>query len=120
MDAILPVHEESKPRLSVQHSKGFSELAFLISTDQDFSIFRRFDELSARNLLRMQFELIQINKELHSLDHLELSGQLSSQDKATSHTLMSRLEILMKRYRLSLNAQLFEFLYADFGRQMKP
>jgi hypothetical protein len=98
-DTILPLHEESRTRQSIEHSRGFSELAFLISTDQDFSVFRRFDELSARNLLSMQFELIQIDKELHALDGLDLSGQLSGNDKNSRDALMARLQPLMKKYR---------------------
>jgi hypothetical protein len=109
-DTILPIREESVNRQSIQHSRGFSELAFLISTDQDFSIFRRFDELSARNLLRMQSELIQVDRELHALDHLDLSGQLSTQDKTNSSTLMMRLEILMKKYRLPSTAELLRIV----------
>jgi hypothetical protein len=109
MDTVLPMHEEPRTRQSIEHSRGWSELAFLISTDQDFSIYRRFDELSARNLLRMQIQLIQIDKELHALDRLEVEGQFSTEDKTRRDTIMGRLEALIKRYRMSAQLTLHAF-----------
>src|ERR1700760_1121199 len=98
---ILPTKEQPRGPYSPVHAKGFPELAFLISTDQDFSIFRRFDELSARNLLRMQSELIQIDEELHMLDRFEFNLQPNVLDIAKREALMSRLEILMPRSRMA-------------------
>jgi hypothetical protein len=94
MQEKLPFHDDVPHRAS-----GYPELAFLISTDMDFSIFRKFDELSARNLLRMQAELISIEDELRSIDNPETHNE-HIMDVARKESLFSRLEILMAKYRI--------------------
>jgi len=87
-------------------AKGYPELAFLISTDMDFSIFRKFDELSARNLLRMQAELTIIEDELCMMDSSAENGyEPHIMDMARREALMSRLEILMGKYHKALILQ---------------
>jgi hypothetical protein len=93
MEEKLPFHDNVPHRAS-----GYPELAFLISTDMDFSIFRKFDELSARNLLRMQAELITIEEELRSIDNSNTHNE-HIMDIARKESLFSRLEILLGRYR---------------------
>lgn len=93
MEKKLPTREDGLHRAT-----GYPELAFLISTDMDFSIYRKFDELSARNLLRMQAELITIEDELRSMDNTH-SGHIM--DVARKESLFSRSEILLEKYRNS-------------------
>jgi hypothetical protein len=101
----LPTHEERRT-YSPRRARGYPELAFLISTDMDFAIFRKFDELSARNLLRMQAELITIEEELRSIDTLTNRNE-HIMDIARKESLFSRLEILIEKYRISISHQRF-------------
>ena len=101
-DKMLPTHKGSSYMTLPEHSRGIPELAFLVSTDQDNSIFRRFEELSARNLLHMQAELIRMDDELHMLDRTK-SHNMSYEEQivaaAKRESLLSRLNVLMERYR---------------------
>jgi len=99
MDTELPTREHRRAPYVPQPAEGYPELAFLISTDMDFSIFRKFDELSARNLLRMQAELITIEEELRRLDNSTEYKHIM--DRAKKESLFSRLEILMEKYRMN-------------------
>lgn len=99
MDSHLPTHHDRRASYGPQRASGYPELAFLISTDMDFSVFRKFDELSARNLLRMQGELMSIDEELRSMDNSE-TGYEHIMDRARKESLFSRLEVLMEKYRI--------------------
>lgn len=92
----LPTREDGLHR-----APGYPELAFLISTDMDFSIYRKFDELSARNLLRMQAELVTIEDELRSIDDGETRNK-HIMDVARKESLFSRMEILLEKYRATI------------------
>lgn len=96
MDDKLPTREHGPRR-----PPGDPELAFLISTDMDFSIYRKFDELSARNLLRMQAELVNIEDELRSVENVETHNE-HIMEVARKESLFSRLEILLEKYRTSI------------------
>ena len=52
----------SDNKIQIRHVKGYPSLANFIASDHDKStaIFRRFDRLSARNLLYLQSELVQL------------------------------------------------------------
>lgn len=103
---ILPLHKEAKSQQHTQemieHPKGFSELAFLISTDQDFSIFRKFDELSALNLLQMQSRLTVIENELRALDQQDLAGGVA--DTTRKEVIILQVDVLLKKYRMRISS----------------
>ncbi|TID17860.1 hypothetical protein E6O75_ATG10505 [Venturia nashicola] len=99
MENTLPICEDGLYR-----APGYPELAFLISTDMDFSIYRKFDELSARNLLKMQADLTAIEEELRLLDNAK-TRDLHIMDVARKESLSSRLQILLNNYQKALLRQ---------------
>jgi hypothetical protein len=56
------------PVPSDHHPRGYPALASFIGSDKDFFVFRRFNTLSARNLLYLQDELIQLEDKLLEID----------------------------------------------------
>ncbi|QDS77807.1 hypothetical protein FKW77_005790 [Venturia effusa] len=82
----------------------YPKLASTIAKGLDYSIFRRFDELSARNLLRAQDELMALEEEFRSLDNAESRNQ-HSMHATEKESLFSRLEFLLKRYHKALYLQ---------------
>jgi hypothetical protein len=56
------------------HPRGYPSLANFISSDRDFFVFRRFNNLAARNLLYLQDELIELEEKLNAIDLAELKG----------------------------------------------
>ena len=55
----------------IRHARGYPSLAAFIASDCDHStsIFRRFDRLSARNLLYLQSELAELEAKQDALDN---------------------------------------------------
>jgi hypothetical protein len=122
MNPVLPLREELKDRQgsmqAIEHPNGLSELAFLISTDQDFSIFRKFDELSALNLLRLQSTLTGIESELRLLDQREMAGDLNEAEASRKDDLMEQLDGLLKKYRMEMAKRILIVRVTDaFCRQ---
>lgn len=65
--------------------EGFANVArwIALDPDNDTFLFRKFDELAARNLLYLQAELLAIEKQLDDLDHTdEVSDDLARHDLA--------------------------------------
>ena len=58
-------HDCSAEKLPVH---GYPKLASLIGTDGSFAIFRRFDDLNAKNLLYLQAELADLEYRLRELE----------------------------------------------------
>lgn len=85
MEENLPTREDG---LS---APGYPELASLITTEMDYSIYRKFDWLSARILLRYQAELTPIEDDLRHNEHI--------MDVARKDSLLSQSEKLMRDYR---------------------
>ncbi|KAF2431523.1 hypothetical protein EJ08DRAFT_648785 [Tothia fuscella] len=106
MASLLPSHEKRPLSVSksptseeVARPRGFAELAFLISTDQDFSIFRRFDELGARSLLRMQAQLVQYEQQLRVME----LGRSDGEERLDG--VLDQVEVLIKRYHKAILRQ---------------
>lgn len=57
-------------KIQVHHLKGYPSLAAFIASDKDKStaIYRRFDRLSARNLLLLQSELVELEAQQDAFD----------------------------------------------------
>lgn len=68
-----------------QHPGGYHSLASFIGSDKDFFIFRRFSNLSARNLLYLQDELLELEAKLMEVD-LQESSNGSPQGLYNLHT----------------------------------
>lgn len=68
----------------IRYVKGYPSLAAFIASDRDKStaIYRRFDRLSARNLLYMQSELVELEAKQDALDAEDLQGTLEAKDSA--------------------------------------
>ena len=68
----------------IRYVKGYPSLAAFIASDRDKStaIYRRFDRLSARNLLYMQSELVELEARQDALDAEDLQGTLEAKDSA--------------------------------------
>lgn len=58
-----------------EYANGFPTLAAYIASDSDLAIFRRFDHLSARNLLYLQAELVTLEADLVALDAADLVSE---------------------------------------------
>lgn len=82
------------PRIASTYRKeGFADVARWISLDPDNEtfIYRRFNQLGARNLLYLQSELLTLEKQLDELDRNDaISDDMTLKDSArTWETLMS-------------------------------
>lgn len=77
----------------MDYVKGYPSLAAFIASDCDKStaIYRRFDRLSARNLLYLQSELLELEARQDALDAEDLCG--SMEDKESSRN----WQVLQKR-----------------------
>ena len=87
----------------IRYVKGYPSLAAFIASDRDKStaIYRRFDRLSARNLLYMQSELVELEARQDAFDADDSQGTLEAKDSArnwqTLNEKLLRQEILKKR-----------------------
>ncbi|KAL2213824.1 hypothetical protein CC79DRAFT_1362613 [Sarocladium strictum] len=104
-------------RPSPQHSKpskdGFADVARWISLDRDNEtfIFRKFDELAARNLLYLQAELLVIENKLNKLDQRDaLSDDIDVKDVARRWEALEQLNNVDAQARLDLVIALREKL----------
>ena len=68
----------------IHYVKGYPSLAAFIASDRDKStaIYRRFDRLSARNLLYMQSELVELEARQDAFDAEDSRGTLEAKDSA--------------------------------------
>jgi len=71
MSADLPFQE--KRPIDLEICPGDAELAAFAASDRDLAVFRRFDELSARNLIFLQRKLQLLEDSLHDFDDDELA-----------------------------------------------
>lgn len=87
---------EKDSSIEVTYVPGYPSLAAFIAKDPDHStaIYRRFDRLSARNLLYLQAELCTLEKKQDEFDRQDLiSDDLDAKDKARNwDTLVARAE----------------------------
>jgi hypothetical protein len=72
------VADIEKEAVEVVYVKGYPSLAAFIASDRDKStaIYRRFDRLSARNLLYLESELQELEERQDALDAEDLHGDL--------------------------------------------
>jgi hypothetical protein len=115
---------------------GYPSLANFIASDRDRTtlIYRRFDELAARNLLYLQSELAELQAKQHAYDQEDLSADLATKQCARNFTdfkraqeasdtrqkerwkLMKQIRETLKEYREAL---LFESTLATLPRPSK-
>lgn len=76
----------------VHYVKGYPSLAAFIASDCDKStaIYRRFDRLSARNLLYLQSELVELEARQDALDAEDLRGTLERKKSARDWRTLGR------------------------------
>ena len=76
------MHRNSKDEMD--HVKGYPSLAAFIASDCDKStaIYRRFDRLSARNLLYLQSELLELEARQDALDAEDSRGMIEDKESA--------------------------------------
>jgi hypothetical protein len=77
LDVFLDmVNDVEKDAFEVVYVKGYPSLAAFIASDRDKStaIYRRFDRLSARNLLYLQSELQELEERQDAFDAEDLHG----------------------------------------------
>lgn len=87
------------PTALAQRKEGFADVARWISLDSDSetSIYRKFDELGAQNLLYLQAELLVLEKQLNELDKEDVkTDELDPKDAARTW------EILTQRHTAGL------------------
>jgi hypothetical protein len=89
-------NDPEKDAVEVNYVPGYPSLAAFIASDPDHStaIYRRFDRLSARNLLYLQAELVTLEKKQDELDKHDLNADdIDAKDKARNWgTLLARAE----------------------------
>ncbi|UKZ82730.1 hypothetical protein TrVFT333_010526 [Trichoderma virens FT-333] len=111
--ANLPAQAQSQR----DHPGGYPSLASFIGSDKDFFIFRRFSALSARNLLYLQDELLELESRLQEIDLKESLSQ-SQQDLWNLHSrredsnqsrkaLMKEIRIKLQEYENAVQSQVF-------------
>lgn len=81
-------------------SNGYATVARSIAQDPDKEtyVFRRFDRLTARNLLNLQGELLVLQDQLDALD-----GKAASSPDPDLHSSMRSWEALMRNAKVSPN-----------------
>ncbi|KAF2852198.1 hypothetical protein T440DRAFT_466903 [Plenodomus tracheiphilus IPT5] len=79
MPKVNPDRESRIQRLS-----GFPSLASFISSDRDRTtlIYKRFDELAARNLIYLQSELVELQSKQRAFDEEDLTSDLYTKQRA--------------------------------------
>ncbi|KAJ4017492.1 hypothetical protein NW766_003552 [Fusarium irregulare] len=83
--------EKHAGQTSEQKPLGFAALSSLMASDgdQELLIFRKFDEISARNLLYMQCEILSIEERLKKCDRkLASSGEMDLEEAAETWEVM--------------------------------
>ena len=86
------VNDIEKDAVKVVYVKGYPSLAAFIASDRDKStaIYRRFDRLSARNLLYMQSELQELEERQDTLDAEDLHGDLQAKKSARNWQVLKK------------------------------
>ena len=113
VDIELAQTDKSPDRL-----EGYPEFAEFIAKDRDAAIYRKFERLSARNLLYQQSELHYLEKQLEDLDREEAKDiENEAAQKAAVHwqhfvtdttkqahrrrSLQATIKLKLKQYRMS-------------------
>jgi len=106
---------ESQTGLQTHHPRGYPEIANFIGSDKDFFIFRRFDVLSARNMLFLQDELVELEEKLEQVDLAESRSGTArhpwnlhsrrEDSNAARKALMAEIRVKLREYQEALNAQ---------------
>lgn len=108
-------------KVPIEYLNGFPTFAAYIASDPELAIYRKFDFLSARNLLYLQSELIALEAELKEYDAHDfiqegkenMDVKLSSQcwevfairardcesEEAKRMIIIRKIRVLMKEYR---------------------
>lgn len=76
-DIELALSPTSKPK--PKRLEGYPTFASWIAEDRDVAIYRKYESLSARNLLYQQSELLHLEEQLHALD-LKDAGDEANDD----------------------------------------
>ena len=86
------VNDIEKDAVEVVYVKGYPSLAAFIASDRDKStaIYRRFDRLSARNLLYLQSELQELEERQDTLDTEDLHGDLQAKKSARNWQVLKK------------------------------
>ena len=86
------VNDVEKDAVEVVYVKGYPSLAAFIASDRDKStaIYRRFDRLSARNLLYLQSELQELEERQDALDAEDLHGDLQAKKSARNWQVLKK------------------------------
>lgn len=120
----------------IQHLTGFPSLAHFVASDRDRTtlLFKRFDELAARNLLYLQSELAELEAKQRAFDQQDLKADLETKQCARNFAdfqkavqakdaiqeerwqLMREIREKLKEYREAL---LFESTLATLPRPPK-
>lgn len=84
--------KDSEDIAEIHYVKGYPSLAAFIASDCDRStaIYRRFDRLSARNLLYIQSELVELEARQDAFDAEDLRGTLEDKDSARNWQTLKR------------------------------
>lgn len=120
----------------IQRLSGYPSLAHFIASDRDRTtlIYKRYDELAARNLLYLQSELAELEKNQRKFDQQDLTADMPTKQCARNFTdfqkavqandarqkerwkLVKRIRETLKEYREAL---LFESTLATLPRPSK-
>ncbi|KXH55728.1 hypothetical protein CSAL01_07178 [Colletotrichum salicis] len=79
------MNDIGKPTEIIEHGQGFAEASCLLASDVDSEsfLFRKFNRLSARNILYLQCEVLALEEKLEKLDRLvDRSTDTSLQESA--------------------------------------
>lgn len=76
-----------------------------MASDDDFFVIRKFGEVAARVLLRMQDRIVQLEEELHKQDQISAehslhSGTFRKEKNLTRDEIMDELTWRLKEYRM--------------------
>jgi hypothetical protein len=82
-----------------EYLPGYAELAAYISIDPDLQIYRRFDRLSARNLLYLQSEMAELEKWFDQKDKDEL-------DRGENASEAEKVQIICRNQSWNISAAL--------------
>ena len=128
--------DKTDPKARRHYLSGFPSLANFIANDRDRTtlIYKRYDELAARNLLYLQSELAELRARQHAFDQADLHAKLETKQCARNFAdfqkaveandvnqkarwkLMKDIRETLKEYR---EAMLFESTLATLPRPPK-
>ena len=99
---------QDSPGVLTCSSRGYPAMCRWMASDDDFFVIRKFGEVAARVLLRMQDRIVQLEEELHKQDQISAmhglhNGTFRKEKNLPRDQIMDELTWRLKEYRMLYN-----------------